>query len=250
MASDSKTAIITGASTGLGLAITERFLDDGFNVVMNSITASNLQAAYERLGNPENAVLVVGDVSDRDVGAKLAAVAVQRFGGVDVLVNNAGIFSPIPFLDTREPDLDRFFAVNLKGSYFVAQAVVPTMKGRGGGAIINIGTTLITHAIGGFPASAALASKAAVHSLTEQLAAELGKDNIRVAHVAPGIIDTPLHGKNGIDDANELAGLHLLDRIGSPESVADAVLMLAKNDFITGESIRVDGGHTAGHYFG
>jgi NAD(P)-dependent dehydrogenase (short-subunit alcohol dehydrogenase family) len=250
MASVSKTAIVTGASTGLGLAITERFLDNGFNVVMNSITESNLRAAYERLGCPENAALGVGDVSDRDVGQKLVAVAVQQFGGVDVLVNNAGIFRPIPFLDTSELDLDQFFAVNLKGSYFVSQAVVPEMKKRGGGAIINIGTTLIAHAIGGFPASAALASKAAVHSLTEQLAAELGKDNIRVSNVAPGIIDTPLHGKNGIADANALAGLHLLDRIGSPESVADAVLMLAKNDFITGETIRVDGGHTAGHYFG
>ena len=250
MSNIKQTAIVTGASTGLGLAITKAFLDQGFNVVMNSFNPHNLEAAYKSLGSPEKAITVAGDVSDKSVGEQLTAAAVEAFGGVDVLVNNAGIFSPKPFLDTEEADLDRFFAVNFKGTYFASQAAVPEMKKRGGGSIINIGTTLATHAIGGFPASAVLASKAAVHSLAEQLSAELGKDNIRVNTVAPGIIDTPIHAKNGIEDVNSLAGLHLLNRVGKPEDVAGAVLMLATNDFITGTSIRVDGGHSAGHHLG
>ncbi len=245
-----ETAIVTGASTGLGLAITQTFLVNGINVVMNSANTENLQAAYNSLGSPENAVLVAGDVSDQAVSDQLIVAAVEKFGGVDVLVNNAGIFSPKPFLDTEEADLDRYFAVNFKGTYFASQAAVPEMKKRGGGAIINIGTTLLTHAIGGFPASAALASKAAVHSLTEQLAAELAKDNIRVTTVAPGVIDTPIHAKNGIDEPSSLAGLHLLNRVGASNDIADAVLMLAANDFITGTTLRVDGGHSAGHHLG
>jgi NAD(P)-dependent dehydrogenase (short-subunit alcohol dehydrogenase family) len=245
-----ETAIVTGASTGLGLAITQTFLVNGINVVMNSVNTENLQAAYKSLGSPANAVLVAGDVSDQAVSDQLIVAAVEKFGGVDVLVNNAGIFSPKPFLDTEEADLDRYFAVNFKGTYFASQAAVPEMKKRGGGAIINIGTTLLTHAIGGFPASAALASKAAVHSLTEQLAAELAKDNIRVTTVAPGVIDTPIHAKNGIDEPSSLAGLHLLNRVGASNDIADAVLMLAANDFITGTTLRVDGGHSAGHHLG
>lgn len=112
----------------------------------------------------------------------------------------------------------------------------------------------MNHAIGGFPATTALASKAAVHSLTEQLAAELGKDNIRVTTVsgraAPGVIDTPIHAKNGIDDTASLAGLHLLGCVGASANIAEAVLMLATNDFITGTTLRVDGGHSAGHHLG
>lgn len=250
MSKENKTAIVTGASTGLGYAITERFLREGWNVVMNSLSGANLEAAFKKLDFPENATLVVGDVSDRATANELVAAAVQKFGGVDALVNNAGIFSPKPFLETEEADLDRFFAVNFKGAYFAAQAAVPEIKKRGGGAIINIGTTLLNHAIGGFPATAALASKAAVHSLTEQLAAEFGKDNIRVTIVAPGVIETPIHAKNGIEDSSSLAGLHLLDRVGAPDDIAEAVYMLATNDFITGVTLRVDGGHSAGHHLG
>ena len=101
-----------------------------------------------------------------------------------------------------------------------------------------------------FPASAAIASKAALHSLTEQLAAEFGGDNIRVSTIATGIIDTPLHAKHGIEDVDAFAGLHLVNRIGKPADVANAVVMLATNDFITGTTLRVDGGHAAGHAFG
>lgn len=244
------TAIVTGASTGIGYAISQRFLSDGMNVVMNARTEADLVAAYQKLGSPSNARYVAGDVANKATGSTLVARANEEFGGVDILVNNAGVFNPKPFLDTEEADLDRFFSINFKGAYFTAQAAVPEMKKRGGGSIVNIGTTLLEHAIAGFPASGALASKAALHSLTAQLAAELGSDNIRVATIATGIIDTPLHAKQGIDDATNLAGLHLLNRIGTSENMADAVAMLVNNDFITGATLRVDGGHSAGHHFG
>lgn len=245
----SLTAIVTGASTGIGYAIAKRLLEDGMKVVINARTESDLLSAFEELSPLGKLAYVVGDISNKTTGAALVTKAVEEFGGVDILVNNAGVFNPKPFLETQEAELDRFFSINFKGSYFAAQAAVPEMKKRGGGAIVNVGTTLIEHAIAGFPASGALASKAALHSLTHQLAAELGQDNIRVAAIATGIIDTPLHAKQGIEDANNLAGLHLVNRIGRSENMADAVAMLVKNDFITGTTLRVDGGHAAGHAF-
>lgn len=245
-----RTAIVTGASTGIGFATAKRFHDDGLNVVMNARTGADLVAAFERLGSPESVAYYVGDIADKSVGTELVRVAETRFGGLDILVNNAGVFGARPFLETDERDLDRYYSINFKGAYFVTQAAVPALRKRGGGAIVNIGTTLLEHAIDGFPASAALASKAALHSLTEQLAAELGRDNIRVSTISTGIIQTPLHAKHGITDASALAGLHLVHRIGAPEHVADAVKLLATNDFITGATLRVDGGHSAGHTFG
>ncbi|MEL7448337.1 MAG: SDR family oxidoreductase [Pseudomonadota bacterium] len=244
------TAIVTGASTGIGFAIAQRFVDDGLNVVMNARTAADLKAAFNALGAPQNARFVVGDIADKAVGEKLVATAEQAFGGVDILVNNAGVFAAKPFLDTEEGDIDRFYAINFKGAYFAAQAAVPVLRKRGGGTIVNVGTTLVEHAIAGFPASAAVASKAALHSLTEQLAAEFGGDNIRVSTISTGVVETPLHAKHGIEDTSGLAGLHLVNRIGNPEDVADAVAMLATNNFITGTTLRVDGGHAAGHAFG
>ncbi|MBL4672224.1 MAG: SDR family oxidoreductase [Arenicella sp.] len=244
------TAIVTGASTGLGFAITKRFLSDGINVVMNARTAADLETAYESLGSPVNATFLVGDIANKSVGSELVRRAEAEFGGLDILVNNAGIFAAIPFLDTEESDIDRFYAINFKGAYFAAQAAVPALQKRGGGAIVNIGTTLLEHAIAGFPASAALASKAALHSLTEQLSAEFGGDNIRVSTIATGIIETPLHAKHGIDDISGLAGLHLVNRIGKPDDVAEAVVLLATNGFISGTTLRVDGGHAAGHAYG
>ena len=244
------TAIVTGASTGIGFAIAQRFLNEGINVVMNARTAADLEAAHKELGSPANAALLVGDIANKTVGAELVRIAETKFGGLDILINNAGVFGAKPFLDTEESDLDRYYAINFKGAYFAAQAAVPALQKRGGGAIINIGTTLLEHAIAGFPASAALASKAALQSLTEQLSAELGGDNIRVSTISTGIIETPLHAKHGIDDTSGLAGLHLLNRIGNPEHVADAVFLLATNDFITGTTLRVDGGHSAGHAYG
>ncbi len=167
---------------------------------------------------------------------------------MDVLINNAGVFQPKPFLEVDEEHLDWFLNINLKGTYFSSQAVIRQMLKQGeGGVIINIGTVLVDHAIDGFPASAPLTSKGAIHTLTRQLAAEFGKDNIRVNTIAPGIIRSPLQGKIGVEDADSLAGLHLIKRIGEPEEVAEAAFYLSNADFVTGDTLHVGGGHAIGH---
>lgn len=250
MPNSTETVIITGASTGIGLATARLFLERGANLVLNSINAERLQSAYEELGAPENTVLVPGDVSDKAVGARLAEAAVEEFDRIDVLVNSAGVFSPKPFLDVEEAELDRFYGINLKGTYLTTQAVVPAMRRQSGGSVVNVGTVLVGHALGGVPASAPVASKGAIHALTVQLAAEFGQDNIRFNTIAPGIVRTPIHPRNGIEDMDQLAGLHLLGRIGEAEEAAEAIVHLATASFTTGTIYALDGGHTAGHHVG
>ena len=242
-----KTIIVTGASTGIGKAIAKLFIDKGHNVIMNSSNRSNLEKAFQEFGSPSNVKIVVGDISEKTVGELLVDTAIEYFGSLDVLVNNAGLFAAKPFLDVEETELQRFFNVNLKGTFFATQAAIRKMIQNGGGSIINIGTVLVDHAIAGFPATAAVTSKGGVHALTKQLAAEFGKYNIRVNTVAPGVIRSPLQKKLGVEDADGLAGLHLLNRIGETSDIAESVYSLATSNFITGEIMNVDGGHVAGH---
>jgi len=218
-----QTAIITGASTGIGKAIAKHFLNQGLNLILNSSNQSKLEAAYDELGSPYNVHLVSGDISKQATGAELVETAISKYGSIDVLVNNAGVFQP-------------------------KQAVIQNMlKQTEGGSIINIGTVLVDHAISGFPSTAPLTSKGGIHALTRQLAAEFGKNNIRINTIAPGIIRSPLQGKIGVEDADSLAGLHLLDRIGEAHEVAEAAYYLTTAKFVTGETLNVAGGHTVGH---
>ena len=247
MSQHRKTAIVTGASGGIGRAIAKALVDHDYNVVLTGTNADKLEAV--EVATDSQAVLrVVADVASAADRRRLVDAAVSRFVRIDVLVNNAGLFAPQPFLEVGEADLDRFLEVNLKGTYFLTQAVIPHLQAAGGGAIINIGTVLVDHALGGVPASAAVASKGAIHALTVQLAAEFGKDKIRVNTIAPGIVRTPIHARNGIEDADSLAGLHLVERIGEPEEIAQVAVQLASNGFISGTTINVDGGHVAGHH--
>lgn len=244
-----QTIIVTGASTGIGRAIAQLFLERGHNVVLNSANAENLDRTFRELGQSKRAVAVPGDIGRGEVGQQLVATALERFGRLDTLVNNAGIFVPKPFLDVDEADLDRFLTTNLKGTFFTTQAAIRAMLKTGGGSVINIGTVLVDHAIAGFPATAPIVSKGGIHALTRQLAAEFGAQNIRVNTIAPGIIRSPLQRKIAVANADALAGLHLLNRIGEPADVAETAYLLATNQFITGETLNVDGGHVAGHKF-
>lgn len=238
-----QTIIVTGAASGIGKGIAKYFLDRGDNVVINSLTATRLEEVYKEFGAGDNLAMVAGDVSDKRTGERLVATAIERFGSVDVLVNNAGIFDSKPFLEVDEAYLDKFLTTNLKGVFFTTQAAIPQMLKQKDGVVINIGTPLVTHGLGGWPASAPVASKGAIHALTVQLAAEFGKQNIRVNTVAPGVIRTPMHG----DKADQNAGLHLLNRVGEIDDVAEMVYTVAKSNFITGTVINVDGGKAAGH---
>jgi NAD(P)-dependent dehydrogenase (short-subunit alcohol dehydrogenase family) len=245
-----QTIIVTGASTGIGKAIAGLFLQHGHNVVINSANGDNLTATFNELGHHDQLAMVTGSISNPATGQQLVDTAVERFGAVDVLVNNAGIFEPKPFLDVDEAHLDSFLNINLKGTYFTSQAAIKQMLKQGEGSIINIGTVLVDHAIGGFPATAPISSKGGIHALTKQLAAEFGKNNIRVNAIAPGIIRSPLQAKNGVSNADDLAGLHLLNRIGETQDVAELALYLAGSNFVTGEIINLDGGHVSGHHIG
>jgi len=248
MSTNIGTVLITGASTGLGYEIAKTFLGRGSNVVLNSSNDKKLREAAEKLNNASKVAFVTGDIARKETSQKMVTLAVERFGSVNVLVNNAGVFSPKPFLEVDENELDKFLNINLKGTYFASQAAIAQMLKQEGGAIVNIGTVLVDHAIGGIPVTAAMTSKGAIHTLTRQLAAEFGKNNIRVNTIAPGIIRTPIHARNGIEDVDSLAGLHLLNRVGEPEDIANAVLYLATANFVTGQILGVDGGHGAGHH--
>ncbi|MEO8720027.1 MAG: SDR family oxidoreductase [Ginsengibacter sp.] len=242
-----QTIIVTGSSTGIGKNIASLFLERGYNVVINSANLKNLKNAFQELGASDNLLMVQGDISKSAVGSRLVDAAVERFGTVDVLVNNAGVFMPKPFLEVDEKDLDYFMNINFKGSFFTSQAAIRVMLKQGSGSIINIGTVLVEHAIGGFPATAPVASKGAIHSLTRQLAAEFGKSNIRVNTIAPGVIRSSLQTKLGVKDPDSSAGLHLLNRIGETSDVAELAWYLANSNFMTGGTINIGGGHVAGH---
>ena len=193
MSTNVGTVLITGASIGLGYKIAQAFLEKGSNVVLNSSNEKKLREAAEKLNNASKVAFVTGDIGRKETSQKMVTLAIKRFGSVNVLVNNAGMFSPKPFLEVDEDELDKFLNINLKGTYFASQAVIAQMLKQGqGGAIINIGTVLVDHAIGGFPVTAAMTSKGAIHTLTKQLAAEFGKNNIRVNTIAPGIIRTSI----------------------------------------------------------
>ncbi len=243
MTTNIKTILITGASSGMGLDIARGFLERGSNVVMNARNSEKLAAAARALGDENRIAIVPGDIGNKETGEKMVKSAIERFGGADVLVNNAGIFGMKPFLESTEEDLDKYIHINLKGTYFVTQAVVRQMKKQGGGSIVNIGTVLITHSMAGVPASAALITKGGVHALTTSLASELAADNIRVNAVAPGIVRTPIYGDADVD---AFGGVALMNRVGEVQEITEAVIHLATASFTTGVILPVDGGFVHG----
>ena len=243
MTTNINTILITGASSGMGLDIARGFLERGSNVVMNARNSEKLAAAARALGDENRIAIVPGDIGNKETGEKMVKSAVERFGSADVLVNNAGIFGMKPFLESTEEDLDKYIHINLKGTYFVTQAVVRQMKKQGGGSIVNIGTVLITHSMAGVPASAALITKGGVHALTTSLASELAADNIRVNAVAPGIVRTPIYGDADVD---AFGGVALMNRVGEVQEITEAVIYLATAGFTTGVILPVDGGFVHG----
>jgi NAD(P)-dependent dehydrogenase (short-subunit alcohol dehydrogenase family) len=232
--------VITGASSGIGFDLARRFLAEGSRVLVNGRDPEKLRLAVQELGAPDRVFSVAGHVGEQSTARRIADAALEAFGGVDVLINNAGIFGVKPFLESSEDDLDRFFATNVKGTYFMTQALVPAMIKAGGGSIINVGTVLVGQGMTSLPVSAAMASKGGVHALTVALAAELAPHKIRVNTLAPGIIRTPLAG----DGADAMASIHPLGRIGEVEDTTNAAFFLARSGFVTGVVLEVDGGYS------
>lgn len=239
-----KTVLITGASSGIGLGIAKAYLERGDNVVLNARNQAKLERVVEQLGHADRTAFVVGDIGLKETSERMVSIALQRFGRVDLLVNNAGVFAAKPLNDYAESDLDGFLS-NLKGAYFASQAAARSMREQGGGAIINITTVLAFRGVSAIPSSAPVAAKGGINALTQSLAIELAPHNIRVNSVAPGIIKTPIHGRSD-DQWEELDGMQPLGRVGEVKDIVDAVVYLADASFVTGVVLPVDGGVAAG----
>jgi NAD(P)-dependent dehydrogenase (short-subunit alcohol dehydrogenase family) len=198
-----QTVIITGGATGLGYAIAEAFLHDSAaptlreraNVVLNGRTFSKLETAAQKLDRPDRIHLVAGDITDPTFAPKLVDEAVSRFGRVNVLINNAGIFAVKPFTEYSIGELDQYLNY-VRGTFALTQEAVKQMRVQGdGGAIINIGTILTFHASQSILSSAPIMAKAAITAMAKNLSFELAEDRIRINTIAPGIVPTPLYGE-------------------------------------------------------
>ncbi len=241
-----KTAVITGASSGLGFSVAEAFVGQGANVVLNGRDEAKLVKAAGRLGQPDRVATVSGDMTQPETADKIVSAAVERFGRVDVLVNNAGTFHTKPFTEYTVEELDGFLGY-LRGTYVLSQEAVRQMRKQGdGGAIINISTILALNGVNGIPSSAPIAAKGGITALTKNLSVELAADNIRINAVAPGVVPTPLYGELSDEQRKSLHGMQPLGRYGTPKDVADAVLYLANATWVTGVLLPVDGGVDAG----
>ncbi len=249
-----KVVLITGGGTGIGAEAARRFLVEGAYVVINGRRQEVLEATAKELDpSAQRIAIVAGDIGQVETAKRLVETAREQFGGVDILINNAGIFKPTPFLEHTEEDFDRYINIILKGSFFPTQVAVSEMLKRGQGAIINVGSMWATQAIGATPSSAYSAAKAGVHALTRNLALELASHNIRVNTVAPAVVETPVY--NTFMSPEQVSkvlptfnNFHPLGRNGQPTDVVEAILYLASNraNWITGAILPVDGGVTAG----
>ncbi len=240
-----KTVIVTGAGSGIGYAVAKAFLDRGDNVVLNGRTEAKLQDAAKQLGHANQIAIAPGDITRAETGQQLVGLAVQRFGRLDVLFNNAGIFEAKPFTDYSADELDGYLSY-LRGTFLGSQAAAQQMRRNGGGAIINITTILALNGVKAIPSSAPIAAKGGINALTKSLAIELAPDNIRVNAVAPGIVPTPLYGELSDEQREALHAMQPLGRYGKVSDIADAVLYLADASWVTGVILPVDGGVAAG----
>ena len=240
-----KTVVITGASSGIGFALAQAYLRRGDNVVGNARSMERLDAAAERLGRPANFLPVAGDIALAATAREILHQAVARFGKIDVLINNAGIFIPKPLVEYTDEDLDRIIDTNLKGFFHITQQSVAHMAGNRDGHIVNITASIAMQPSTRVPALLPVLVKGGLNQATRALAIELADRNIRVNAVAPGIIETPMHDPGTFDFLNSLqpAG-----RMGQVDDIVGAVTYLTDSAYTTGAILPVDGGAAAGHW--
>ncbi|GHB39152.1 oxidoreductase [Streptomyces viridiviolaceus] len=235
MSNDQKVAIVTGASQGIGAELVKGYREKGFRVVG---TSRSIKPSED-----PDLVTVAGDIADPTTAARVVAEALERFGRVDTLVNNAGVFIAKPFTEYTAEDFATMLGVNLHGFFHVSQAAAEAMAKQGSGHIVTITTTLVDHPMAEVPSVLASLTKGGLNAATRSLAIEYASKGVRVNAVSPGIIKTPLHPA----EAHEtLAGLHPVGRMGETSDIVDAVLYLESAGFVTGEILHVDGGQSAG----
>ena len=231
-----KTAIVTGASGGIGSGLVEAFLHEGYNVVATSLDTKSLAAAG-------NLILVDGDIGKPETAAKVVDAAIQRFGTVDVLVNNAGIMRSKPFTDFTTDDFNALVSVNLFGFFYITQLAVKQMLKQKSGNVVTITAALADQPVAGVHASVPMITKGGLNTVTRSLAIEYGKVGIRFNAVAPGEVDTPMH-KDAPKES--LTARQPIKTVTQVKDIVDAVLYLARAGQVTGEIIHVDGGSHAG----
>ncbi len=236
-----QTVIVTGASQGIGAAVVQAFLDRGYNVVANSRSFSNNGS----VASP-NLALAEGDIGQAATAEKVAETAMDKFGSIDHVINNAGIFSAKPFTDYTGDEFHRFASTNLDGFIYITQLAVKQMLLQGtGGSVTSITASMAENPIAGIPASIPMITKGGLNAITRSLAIEYAKKNIRFNAVAPGQVDTPLHKDQAKDFLRTLSPM---GTISDAKEIADAVVFLTEARTVTGEVLHVDGGAHVGRW--
>jgi NAD(P)-dependent dehydrogenase (short-subunit alcohol dehydrogenase family) len=242
MASTRKTVIVTGASQGIGAAVANLFVERGYNVVGTSRHISD----KNELKRSDNLALVDGDIALPSTADAILATSLKRFGSVDALVNNAGIFISKPFVEYTTDDFRALSSTNLEGFLHITQRVIRQLLAqKSRGSIVSVTASVADHPLTALPASVAMITKGGINAISRSLAMEFAKDGIRVNAVAPGVVSTPLLA--GIP-SDFLKSLSPLGEVASTKDIADAVLYLTEASQITGEVLRVNGGQHVGKW--
>jgi len=227
--SDKQTAIITGASGGIGSGLVEGFLDEGYNVVATSRDASR------KLTPSGGLILLDGDIGKQETADQAVEAAINNFRTIDVLVNNGGIFLNKPFLDFTTEDFDALVSINLLGFLYITQRTVKEMLKQKSGCVVSISAALADRPIAGEYGSVSMITKGGLNAATRNLAVEYAKDGIRFNAVAPGVVDTPMHQNDPVDPTQPVV------KKATVKDVVDAVLYLAHAGHVNGEILHVDG---------
>jgi len=234
--SEQKVVIITGGSQGIGAGVVAGYRREGWAVVANALSIE--------VSEDPGVLVVKGDVSEPKTAERIVSEAVDRFGRIDTLVNNAGIYIAKPFLEYSREEYDAIVGVNLTGFFLLTQRCVVEMLKRGAGHIVNVTTTLVDYAMSDEPSVLVSLTKGGVAAATRSLAIEFASRGIRVNAVSPGVIQTPMHDPESyVAEATR----HPLGRVGNVSDIVDGILFLEFSPFITGETIHIDGGRIAGH---
>jgi NAD(P)-dependent dehydrogenase (short-subunit alcohol dehydrogenase family) len=242
VASKQKTVIVTGASQGIGAGVVQRFLERGYKVVAGSRNIRKSGAFIDSAF----LVLVDGNIGESAVAAKIVETAVQKFGSIDALVNNAGIFFTKSFTDYTREDFAALSSTNLEGFLYLTQGVVKQMLAqKSGGSVVTITAALAANPIAGIKASVPMITKGGLEAITLSLASEYAKEKIRFNAVAPGVVDTPMHKDNPKEFLKTLSPMGTISEV---KDIVEAVIYLTEARQVTGEVVHVDGGAHSGKW--
>ncbi|TGQ50088.1 SDR family oxidoreductase [Mesorhizobium sp. M1C.F.Ca.ET.193.01.1.1] len=236
MGSDQKVAVITGASRGIGAALVNAYRGRSYRVVA---TARSIERSDD-----DDILVVSGDIADPKTAERVIAAGVDRFGRIDTLINNAGMFISKPFIRYTEEDFMAILGVNIAGFFHITQRAAAEMEKKSSGHIVQVTTSLVAHPNTAVPAALAALTKGGLNAATRSLAIEYASRGIRVNAVSPGVIKTPM---NPVETHEALAALHPVGRMGEIADIVEAILYLESATFVTGDILHVDGGQSAGH---